>query len=234
MKLEDGETLIGVHLCRDDQDLMLATRQGKCIRFEVQDVRIFAGRNSTGVRGIKLAEGDDVISVSVLNHADFSVEERNAYLKLSRQKRGLEAEESFEDDSIQDVALTNERYATLESQEQFILTVTSRGYGKRSSAFEYRITNRGGQGLANMELTSKNGTVVNSFVVSQDDHIMMVTDGGQMIRCPVNDVRTAGRKTQGVTLFRVPADENLVSVARIAGSATEDEEDALAEDTAEE
>lgn len=227
MKLEDGETLIGVHLCRDDHDLMLATRLGKCIRFEVQDVRIFAGRNSTGVRGIKLADGDTVISVSVLSHADFSIEERNTYLKLSRQKRGLEGEESTDDEMTQDVTLSAERYNALESQEQFILTVTSRGYGKRSSAFEYRITNRGGQGLANMDLTSKNGAVVNSFVVNQDDHLMMVTDGGQMIRCPVHDVRIAGRKTQGVTLFRIPADEQLVSVARIAGGTTEDEDDSL-------
>lgn len=224
MKLEEGETLVGVKLCRKGQDIMLATRLGKCIRFEIDDLRIFASRNSTGVRGIKLADNDEVISISVLDHASFSIEERDAYLKISRARRGQEGDEA-EESNLSNVNLPPERYAQLEQQEQFILTVTDRGYGKRTSAYEYRVIGRGGQGIANMELTPKNGFIVGTFVIEADDHLMMVTNGGQMIRCPVYDVRIAGRKTQGVTLFRVPSTERVVSVARIPAGTTDDQEE---------
>jgi DNA gyrase subunit A len=222
MKLEEeGEWLVGVMLCDGDDDILLTTRDGKCIRFEANDVRIFAGRTSTGVRGIRLAQGDEVISVCILKHADFSIEERNAYLKLSRQRRGLEDDAAIEENSST-IALSPERYAEMEAQEQFILSVTNRGYGKRSSAYEYRVTGRGGQGIANMDLTAKNGKVVGSFIIEPKDQLMLVTDGGQLIRIPTQDIRIAGRKTQGVTLFRVAADEQVVSVARIGETDDED------------
>jgi len=219
MKLEDGESLVGVHMCDEKSDVLLTTRLGKCIRFKSTDVREFASRNSTGVRGIKLANSDIVIAVSILSHVSFAIEERDAYLKLSRIKRGLGDEEGASDDveatSGTAVTLTPERYAEMEAQEQFILSVTNRGFGKRSSAYEYRITNRGGQGLANMNLTSKNGQVVGSFVAEETDDLVLVTDAGQLIRFPVSQVRIAGRSTQGVTLFRVDSEEQVVSVARI-------------------
>ncbi len=236
MKLEENENLIGVKMCDPHQDILLTTRLGKCIRFQASDVREFVGRTSTGVRGIKLAPKDEVISMSILNHVGFSIEERDAYLKQSRSLRGAPEEEipngtapSGEEDMpipSQTITLSDERFKELQQQEQFILSVTSRGFGKRTSAFEYRITNRGGQGLANMALTSKNGTVVGSFVAHENEDVMLVTDAGQLIRFPVTDVRIAGRSTQGVTLFRVAGDETVVSVAQIAvedGDDTADE-----------
>jgi DNA gyrase subunit A len=218
MKLEEGEDLIGVKMCDANQDILLTTKYGKCIRFLSTDVREFVGRTSTGVRGIKLASKDEVISISILNHVDFTMDERNAYLKMSRQMRGHHEEEA----SVEEAAttpgftLSQERYEQLAAQEQFILSVTDRGFGKRSSAYEYRIINRGGQGIANMSLTSKNGHVVGSFIADESDDIVMVTDAGQLIRFPVNQVRIAGRSTQGVTLLKVASGEQVVSVARIA------------------
>ena len=207
MKLEEGESLVGVRVCHAEQDILLATREGKTIRFEVEDVRVFTGRTSTGVRGIRLAAQDQVISVSILGHAKFSIEERDEYLKVSRAVRAGE-ECTFE-------VLTQERFEEMNAQEQFILCVTDRGFGKRTSAYEYRVTGRGGQGLTGMALTPKTGTVVGSFIVDQGDQLVLVTDAGQLIRCPLNDVRIAGRVTQGVTIFRVAEGERIVSVARI-------------------
>jgi DNA gyrase subunit A len=217
MKLEEGESLVGVRVCNDAQDLLLATKQGKTIRFEITDVRVFTGRTSTGVRGIRLAPEDQVISVSVLGHADFSIEERDEYLRLSRAER---AGESATSDLV-----TPARYEEMKAQEQFILCITDRGFGKRTSAYEYRITSRGGQGVTGMALTDKTGLVVGSFVVEKSDQLVLVTDGGQLIRCPLHDVRIAGRVTQGVTIFRVPESERIVSVARISMDEVVDEEE---------
>lgn len=231
MKLEEGETLVAVKLCHDDQDIMISTRLGKCIRFPIRHLRMFASRNSTGVRGIRLGLDDTVIAISILRHATFSVEERNAYIKASRQRRGQDDDYSIQETLSDSFTLTPERYQDLEAQEQFIITITDKGYGKRTSAYEYRVIGRGGQGIANMELTPKNGQIVGTFVVNADDQLIMVTNGGQMIRCPIHDIRIAGRKTQGVTLFKVPLSEKVVSVALIpSASFTDNDDDSLNED----
>lgn len=216
MKLENGEKLVAVKMCDPDQDILLTTRKGKCIRFNVENLRIFASRTSTGVRGIKLLSGDEVIALSILNHVKFTIEERDAYLRLSRQKRGGDMNDFEAESTSTAISLAPERYDSLEAQEQFVTSVTSKGFGKRSSAYEYRVSNRGGMGIANMTLTPKNGDVVGSFITENGDDLVLVTDGGQLIRFPVRDVRIAGRATQGVTLFRVTAEEKVVSVARIA------------------
>ncbi|CAO3451083.1 DNA gyrase subunit A (EC 5.99.1.3) [Azospirillum argentinense] len=220
MKLEEeGERLIAVRTCSEADDVLLATGGGKCIRFEVADVRVFAGRTSTGVRGIRLADGDEVISMTTLHHVDSSPEERAAFLKRKREEGvDMEGEAAPEADEVptEAVTLSTERYEELKGLEQYVLTVTERGYGKRTSSYEYRVTGRGGQGIWNMEMGERNGSIVAAFPVEDSHQVMMVTNGGQVIRMPIHDVRIAGRKTLGVTLFRVGADERVVSVASIA------------------
>jgi DNA gyrase subunit A len=226
MKLEDGDRLIGVGVCTEANDILLAARSGKAIRFAVVDVRVFAGRDSIGVRGIKLEESDRVVSMSVLRHVEIDLAERDAYLRYAMAKRRALGEapagEETESDSAAEVAdvpaidLSQERLVELEVLEEFILTVTAKGFGKRTSAFEYRVIGRGGQGVANIEVTSRNGSVVQSFPVGEDDQIMLVTNRGQLIRCPVHDIRIARRQTQGVTVFRVGDDEEVVAVAHLS------------------
>jgi len=219
MKLEDSERLLEVNTCNDDQDVLLATRDGKCIRFAVPEVRVFAGRTSTGVRGIKLAGDDEVISMSILTRVAATPDERATYVKLARQKRDAGDESATAEEPDDEVSgegtLSAERATELEALEQFILSVSERGYGKRSSAYEYRSTGRGGQGIQNMEVNDRNGRIVATFPVGLTDGVMLVSDGGQVIRTSVKDVRIAGRRTQGVTLFKVAPDEHVVSVARI-------------------
>jgi len=219
MKLDEGERLISVHTCADDQDVLLATRNGRCIRFAIDEVRVFSGRTSTGVRGIRLLGDDEVISMSILTGVEATPDEREIYVKLARQKRAAEegsaAEEPDEEAVGGDGTLSAERIAEMEAKEQYILTVSERGYGKRSSAYEYRATGRGGQGYQNMEVNDRNGLIVATFPVGMTDGLMLVSDGGQMIRTGVEDVRIAGRRTQGVILFKVAPDEHVVSVARI-------------------
>jgi len=225
MKLEEsGEQLIGVKLCTENDDVLLATKLGKCIRFPVTDVRVFAGRTSTGVRGVRLAKGDEVISMSILGHVEASAEERAAYLKAAaelRRAQGISDDDAAvdvsDDEAIADIGqLSPERFAELAAAEQFLLTIACGGFGKRSSAYEYRVAGRGGSGIFNMELTDKNGgEVVATFPVTDDHQVMLVTDSGQLIRTPVKQVRVAGRKTQGVTLFRVAEGEKVVSAASL-------------------
>jgi DNA gyrase subunit A len=226
MKLENGERLIDVQAVREDDDVLLTTRRGRAIRFAVADeLRVFAGRTSTGVRGIRLAEGDEVISLSVLRHVEVSAEERVAYLRAAAaRRRSAEAEEGDEAESAAEITLSPERLAALEAAEEFVLTVTSGGFGKRSSAYEYRVTARGGQGITGMALTRRNGgAVVASFPVRDGDALMLVTDAGRTIRIPVNDIRIAGRATQGVTLFRIEDDEHVTSVFRVVEDEAESE-----------
>ncbi len=215
MKLDDGDKLINVRICNEDNDIMLAARSGKCIRFPVTDVRMFVGRNSTGVRGIKLADNDEVISMSVLNHSDATSEERDEFSKISSAIKRMEAERdcsvSAEETGLLSI-LSGDKYRAMAEKEQFILTVTSTGYGKRSSSYEYRVTGRGGQGIANMEMSARNKEVVSSFPIEDNNQIMMITDSGKLIRMPVEDIRIAGRKTQGVILFRTADDEKVMSV----------------------
>jgi DNA gyrase subunit A len=228
MKLDAGDRLIGVAVCTEANDIMLAAESGKAIRFPVTDVRVFAGRDSMGVRGIRLEEGDSLVTMSVLHHIDVEIEERDAYLRYAMAKRRSAAEEinAEEDENgvdestgeppVAEISLPPERLAELEAAEEFILTVTRNGYGKRTSAYEYRVTGRGGQGVANIDVSTRNGNVASSFPVADNDQIMLVTDGGQLIRCPVHDIRIARRQTQGVMIFRVAEDEHVVAVAHLS------------------
>ena len=237
MKLDEDDAIIGVRICDGNDDVLLTSRNGRCIRFKASDVRVFAGRNSTGVRGIKLGPdkemGDDeVISMTILRHVDCSPPEARAYLKLRRQIEGADGDELEEvveadgDDDGDEVHVTQERYTELSAAEQFLLTVSEHGYGKRSSAFEYRVTGRGGKGIIAMAVTKRNGPLIASFPVEEADEIMLVTDGGQLIRCPINDVRVAGRSTQGVTIFKTAEEERVVSVEHISEVDDDDDEDA--------
>jgi DNA gyrase subunit A len=223
MKLDEGDHLIGVATCREGDDVLLATRNGRCIRFQLSDetVRVFAGRDSSGVRGIRLLGQDEMISLSVLRHVEASIEEREAYIKLANMKRrgnGNGAEEepvpaADADEPVADVALSPDRVADLEAAEEFLLAVTDMGFGKRTSAYEYRTTGRGGQGIANITLAPRNGrAVVATFPVRPGDDVMMVTDAGRLIRMPADQIRITGRQAMGVTLFRVNADEHVTSV----------------------
>ena len=212
MKLGDDESLVSVRICAADEDVLLATKMGKAIRFPVESIRVFAGRNSTGVRGIKLAKGDEVISMSVLKHIEVSPDERDAYMKAANQLVG--AEEGESDVKPTDLELPEERFQELLQKEQLLLTVSKSGFGKRTSSYEYRISGRGGQGVANMSLTEKNGgEVVATFPVTDSHQIMLVTDKGKLIRTPVENIRITGRSAQGVTIFKVADDESVVSVA---------------------
>jgi DNA gyrase subunit A len=227
MKLEEGDKLIGVAVCTDDKDILLAARSGKAIRFPVTDVRVFAGRDSVGVRGIRLEAGDTVVSMSVLNHIEVETEERDAYLRIAASKRRTPEEgapDSEEAVPEANVILSPERLAELEAKDELILTITAKGFGKRSSAYEYRVTGRGGQGIANIEMSTRNGHVVASFPVTERDQIMLVTDGGQLIRCPIHDIRVARRQTQGVTIFKVAGDEQVVAVAHMPDIGDEGDE----------
>jgi DNA gyrase subunit A len=234
MKLDEGDKLVNVMLCTEDNDVMLAAKSGKCIRFPVTDVRVFVGRNSTGVRGIKLGTNDEVISMSMLKHISANAEQRDEYLKVSSAIKRMEAEigdgacVSAEQTGLLSL-LTPDDFAKMQELEEFILTVTTTGYGKRSSSYEYRVTGRGGQGIANMEMSTRNKEVVSSFPIENDNQIMMVTDGGKLIRMPVSDIRIAGRKTQGVILFRLAEDEKVVSVTWL--DADDDDEEELEEET---
>jgi DNA gyrase subunit A len=224
MKLDEGDTLIGVATCREGDDLLLACRMGRCIRFQIEDdtLRVFAGRDSSGVRGIKLAPGDAVMSISVLRHVEATTEERAAYLRLAAaRRRGAEEEpeaaesptEADPDADIQEVTLSAERLTELEEAEELLLTVTDGGFGKRSSAYEYRVTGRGGQGIANISLTKRNGrAVVGTFPVHPGDGVMLMTDVGRLIRVPADQVRITGRQGMGVTLVRLDGGERVTSV----------------------
>ena len=202
------DRLIGVELLTEGDDVLLATRHGKAIRFMATDVREFQSRTSTGVRGVRLQPGDEVISMSILHRVGTTQEEREAYLRFAPWKGEKEGE----------CPLAEDRFAELQENEQFILTITENGYGKRSSAYEYRRTNRGGQGITNIDTSERNGCVVASFPARQGEALMLVTDQGKMIRTTVADIRIAGRNTMGVTIFRVADNEHVVSVAKIEES----------------
>lgn len=239
MKLDEGDQIVSVNICTPDNDVLLTTAKGRCIRFLLEDeVRLFKGRDSDGVRGIKLDDGDEIISMTVLTHVDADAPERAAYLKQANMLRRAQGDDiadevveaaDADEEEVEGAAaaeLTPERFAELSAKEQFVLTVSERGFGKRSSSYEYRISGRGGKGIVAMVVNDRNGPLVASFPVVDSDQIMLVTDGGQLIRCPVNDVRIAGRNTQGVRIFKTDGDK-VVSVERIPddGSEPEDGED---------
>lgn len=237
MKLDEGDGIVGVQICTENDDVLLTNAGGRCIRFPVTDVRVFSSRNSTGVRGVKLDNDDSTISMTILRHLDVTPPEARAYLKQAAIARRAAVGEDVEDASDQPeelpedsedgeiTSLSPDRYAELGAHEQFVLTVSEKGYGKRSSSFEYRTSGRGGKGIIAMTVSARNGPLVASFPVETQDEIMLVTDGGQLIRCPVNDIRVAGRSTQGVTIFRTGKDEKVVSVEHLGDSSEDDEED---------
>jgi DNA gyrase subunit A len=226
MKLDEGEGIVGVQICTENDDVLLTAAGGQCIRFAVPEVRVFAGRSSMGVRGINLAEGDRLISLSILRHVEATAEERAAFLRQSaairRAETGEEGDlaepvaEGEESAAAAAVALSVERYAELDAQQQFVLTVSEKGMGKRSSSYQYRTTGRGGKGIVAMAVTPKTGKLVASFPVEDSDQIMLVTNGGQLIRTRVEGIRIAGRSTQGVIVFDTADDERVVSVERLS------------------
>lgn len=235
--------MVGVALCQENQDVLLTTANARCIRFAVTEVRVFKGRDSTGVRGIRLQGGDTVISMAILNTVDATPAERSAYLKWESAKVAAEAGEAepVEDSAPADdedegeggdAQLTPERVAELEKAEQFVLTVTDTGLGKRTSSYDYRRTGRGGQGFGAHDL-SRGGQLAASFPVENGDEIMLVTDAGQLIRVPVKRIRIASRRTKGVIIFRTGEGEKVVSVERIAESESDEAEAADAIETGE-
>ena len=227
MKLDEGDGIVGVETASENDDMLITTANGQCIRFAITDVRVFKGRDSTGVRGINLAEGDAVISMSILRHFEASGDERAAYLKMSRAVRG-EAEDGAaeqDDEGSGDSHLTQERYIAMSAAEQFVLTVSEKGYGKRTSSFEYRITGRGGKGIVAMAVNPRNGKLVGSFPVEEENQLMLVTNGGQVIRVPVDGIRIVGRSSQGVTIFKTAPEEKVVSVERIVEPENGDDEE---------
>jgi DNA gyrase subunit A len=228
MKLPEGTSIVNVRICNQMDDCLLTTAQGKAIRFAATDVRVFKGRDSTGVRGIRLADSDMVVSMAVVRHVDASSDERAAYFKRLRATTGDETGE-IEGGSA-DTELTDERYAELGALEQWILAITSGGYGKRSSAHEYRVTGRGGQGITAANLGRRGDSIVAAFTVEDDDQIMLATSTGQSIRCPVNGISRQGRTSSGVKVFDTTKGEKVVSVAWIAEQG-ESENDTDAEAT---
>jgi DNA gyrase subunit A len=232
MKLEAGDGIVGVATCTDADDFLLTTRGGKAIRFPVADVRVFKGRDSTGVRGIKLVNGDEVVSLSLLYHSDASSAEARAYLRQASAARRAESgeveapveaedlasEEAAEaaEEGVEEATLTPERYAALGAREQFVLTMSQSGFGKRTSSYEYRVTGRGGSGIVAIGMGRKNSHVIASFPVEESDDLMLISDRGQTIRVAVSGISIQGRVAQGVTVFRVDEGEKVVSVERIA------------------
>jgi DNA gyrase subunit A len=244
MKLDEGDSIVGVGVCNAQyNDILLTTALGRAIRFAVEEVRVFAGRDSTGVRGVRLGEGDKVISMAILRSVDATADERAAYVKQSNANRraaigeGEDIEETTavedEEEAVGDTALSVERFAQLGAAEEVILTVSSEGYGKRTSAYEFRRTGRGGQGLLAQDLTKRGGRLTASFPVDESDQILLVTDQGQLIRTPVTQVRMVGRNTSGVIIFRTSAEEHVVSVERLADSGEDEVDEGPDAETAE-
>ncbi len=234
MKLDEGEHIVDVQICSEHDDVLLTTAKGQCIRFPVTDVRVFKGRDSMGVRGINLAEGDKIISMAILRHVEATGEERAAYLKMRRAVMGEQANgdadaagsDDAEETGNGNFSLSQERYVEMSAQEQCILTISEKGYGKRTLSYEYRITGRGGKGITAMAVNNRNGLLVASFPVENADQIMLVTDGGQLIRVPVDGIRVVGRNSQGVTIFSTRGKERVVSVEHIEGEEGEEGEGA--------
>jgi DNA gyrase subunit A len=226
MKFEASDDgIVGVQTCTELDDVLLTSRLGKCIRFPLTDVRVFKGRDSTGVRGIKLAESDEVVSLSLLHHSDATSAEARSYLKQSAAaRRAATGEEPIEevaddaDDGTEEATLTPERYAEMGAREQFVLAISESGFGKRSSSYEYRVTGRGGSGIVALDMGRKNHAIVAAFPVEEGDDLMLISDQGQIIRVPVAGVSIQRRGSGGVTIFRVEENERVVSVERIEDS----------------
>ena len=227
MKLVDGASIVNVRIATPEDDFLLVTRGGKAVRFSMEQVRLFKGRNSVGVRGIRLAKGDELVSMAVIRHVEVSVEERLSYFKMRRAIEGAiegadadegAGAESGEETGAGLVALSQERYDELAAAEEWILTITAGGFGKRSSALEYRISGRGGKGIIAANLTRREDKILAAFTVKDMDQIMLATSQGQSIRCPVAGISRQSRSSSGVTVFNIGDKEEVVSVAYIAES----------------
>jgi DNA gyrase subunit A len=228
MKLPEGVRLINARICSEDDDVMLTTRGGRAIRFPVPDVRVFKGRESTGVRGIRLAPGDEVVSMAVIRHFEATPEEREAYLKMRRAVAGapeeeVEVEEGEEIAEVAGFELGQARYVEMSEAEDLLLTITAAGAGKLSSSHDYPVRGRGGQGVAAMDRAMRGGPLVALFAVEQDDQIMLATDAGQSIRVPVAGISFRSRGAGGVRVFATAPGERVVSVALIAENGEDDE-----------
>ena len=223
IRLDEDDSLVNVMACSEDDHILLASRQGKAVRFPVNAVRVFRSRTSDGVRGMKLADGDKVISMTILHGIKASMEEREAYLTIPVEKR-LEiakGDQEFTEEEL-GVSLSKEQIIELAKAEEFILTISENGFGKRTSAYHYRITNRGGSGIVNMVLSAKTGDVVASMPANTNDEIMLITNNGKLIRCKLDSVRITGRSTSGVILFKTEKDERVVSASLIAEASEEE------------
>ena len=202
IRLDEKDELIGVKLCTVDDDILLSSSNGKCLRFPVEKLRLFSGLNSSGVRGIKLDKGNTIISLAILKHSVIDMSIRQEYLRAASESR-------------KETSSLKNGFEELNNNEEFLLAITSKGFGKRSSAYEYRISNRGGKGITGIITSEKNGEVVDCFVVKDNDEIILVSDKGQIIRVNVNQIRIAGRSTKGVSIFKIPESDRIVSVSRI-------------------
>ena len=202
IKLDSSDELIGIKLANNEDDILLSSRNGKCLRFPLEKLRLFSGLNSSGVRGIKLEKNNFVISQAILKHSKIDMSIRQDYLRAASENR-------------KNTSTLSPEFEELNKNEEFLLTLTTNGYGKRSSAYEYRISNRGGKGITGILTSEKNGEVLDSFVINEDDQIILVTDKGQIIRVNVSQIRIAGRSTKGVSVFKIPEGDSIVSVSRI-------------------
>tara|TARA_B100001123_G_scaffold30304_1_gene31840 strand:- start:283 stop:981 length:699 start_codon:yes stop_codon:yes gene_type:complete len=202
IKLQNNDELINVKIASNNQDILLATSNGKCLRFPLEKLRLFSGLNSSGVRGINLEKNNFVISQAILNHSLIDINIRQEYLKYASENRKNKTNQ-------------NPDFQELQKNEQFLLSVTTKGFGKRSSAYEYRISNRGGKGITGILTTTKNGKVIDCFVINETDQIIMVSDKGQIIRVNVEQIRIAGRSTQGVSIFKIPEGDKIVYISRV-------------------
>jgi len=219
IRLDEGDKLVGVKTCAEEDHVLLASRDGKAMRFPVDAVRVFKSRTSDGVRGMKLADKDAVVSISILHGIRATAEEREDYRKVASARRRASGLEEADGEAIDlsNINLSEEKIAEMSAAEEMILTVTALGYGKRTSAFEYRVTGRGGSGVTGMGISKKNGHVVASFPVEAGDQIMLMTNKGTLIRTPVEDIRICGRTSQGVITLRTEAKEQVISAVRIRG-----------------
>jgi DNA gyrase subunit A len=221
IKLEDNDSIAGIKILDDDDDFLLSSEQGKSLRVQSKKLRIFKGRSSKGIKGMSLKKDDKIISLSILKSVKISSEEAKSYIKESRLEKDAEEIQDDELDNTKIVKLSKKQLDEFKNKEQYILTITENGYGKRSSAYEYRVSGRGGQGIINIIASERNGNVASTFTINHEDQIMLITDKGQMIRCNVKDIRITGRNTQGVRIFNLSENEKVVSAARIEDTSEE-------------
>jgi DNA gyrase subunit A len=226
MKLKGDDKIIGVRICHPEDHIFLAASGGRCVRFPVEAVRVFKSRDSDGVRGMRLADNDRLLSMSIISGSQFSIEERDSYLRIPLDLR-LELA-TAEDNTLlegKDFGLDNDKIMAMARDEEFILTITENGFAKRSSAYEYKATGRGGSGVVNIITSERNGNVVASMPINPEEQLLMITNKGTVIRCPVVDVRISGRATQGVVVFRTASNEQVVSAEKIPAEGVSEEND---------